>query len=686
MEDDLKNHELPTIDVIVPSERVLDANTFDTWPPGYATRATWLYRDDRSLKKGAKPSFVKTEYGLVPVYSIRQTSERKRPRSPFHQAKYEFFKRFWNPARHDRYLLVSDDAGCWTLDWLKQLAKGNEPKWFNERLVEEHLRGKAVYGLCANTRSNALSYWIAIDLDLHLNTGGNLNLFWKQCQVILRDLWGQFKSQLVVSPTRINGIHLYFNFDQPSSLCLLRERLQTALVAIHQANSQLAEEVDVWNHKLKGAFPGKHWKVRQLDDLELYPMPKKGFRFMGLAGKVLLADREIGMTSWGKYTRGKHTGVEKFGFDLEGWWHSLNTDERIPVEDVLAFIRHRLPQIGDQLKISDDCKSCTADTPPPKSSPSPATVLASTQSQSPQKPERPPEERRSFRRQMRKQLVNFWLGKDTPPGSLDPTILVTARVLYHEGLAQDEAVQLMTAYLADLPDDARDCSSRLMPSQEKKLEADVRKQVAKAFTNSGLTDTDHSTQKLRATVAAWRTVGFLLSDKATWDTAGWFQPGVPVPQWTDADRADFAIVLLPALKIRDLALAEKVATGIVQWTYLDEVRNRGWGYAFLKKWLPNNFGIPCSKAEKQQEVLLAFRRLRLIQVFGEPSKGHATTWHLGHRGHARINGDLDTTWPLEDVNSHESLARREDGLRLLGGCTDTLPLSKGRKRGRKKKE
>ena len=46
-----------------------------------------------------------------------------------------------------------------------------------------------------------------------------------------------------------------------------------------------------------------------------------------------------------------------------------------------------------------------------------------------------------------------------------------------------------------------------------------------------------------------------------------------------------------ALKIDDPELAVRVATSIVRLTQVKDAEGKGWGYAYLKQWLPDNFGI-----------------------------------------------------------------------------------------------
>ena len=85
------------------------------------------------------------------------------------------------------------------------------------------------------------------------------------------------------------------------------------------------------------------------------------------------------------------------------------------------------------------------------------------------------------------------------------------------------------------------------------------------------------------------------------------------------------------LKIDDPELAVRVATGIVGLTQVKEAENKGWGYAYLKQWLPDNFGIKCGKQAKQAAVFKSLVDLRILRVLSKGKKGRATRWALGSR-------------------------------------------------------
>ena len=82
-----------------------------------------------------------------------------------------------------------------------------------------------------------------------------------------------------------------------------------------------------------------------------------------------------------------------------------------------------------------------------------------------------------------------------------------------------------------------------------------------------------------------------------------------------------------------------MATEIVRLTEIKQTEGKGWGYAYLKKWLPDNFGIKCGKQAKQAAIFKSLRDLRIIRMVSEGKKGTATKWAMGSRVLARLDGD-----------------------------------------------
>jgi hypothetical protein len=219
-------------------------------------------------------------------------------------------------------------------------------------------------------------------------------------------------------------------------------------------------------------------------------------------------------------------------------------------------------------------------------------------------------------------------------------VIVTARLFAKEGLTENEAASLLKRYDREIPEESHHCSSRLANGDWVSIDQDIAKAVKNAFSGNGKQqDVDRSDDELTKTVAAWSKYGFKISDKATWEQHGINDGTKTTITWTEADRTDITFWLMPALKIDDPDLAVAVASGIVELTRAKEAEGKGWGYAYLKKWFPHNFGIKCGKKSKQAAVFKALVDLRIIRVMSKGNKGHATRWALGSRALARLGRD-----------------------------------------------
>ena len=112
-------------------------------------------------------------------------------------------------------------------------------------------------------------------------------------------------------------------------------------------------------------------------------------------------------------------------------------------------------------------------------------------------------------------------------------------------------------------------------------------------------------------------------------------------------------MLMPALKINNPEKAVAVATAFVQLTIVKEREENGWGYGYLKSWLPGNFGIPCRKKAKQAGIFQALRDLRIIRQRVASNRHRATGWTVGRRAKARLDGDYTENWRKANVQKSE---------------------------------
>lgn len=670
------------LSIIVGGEQFLPGHVFDFWPESLHVESRWMYEYRRSVRKGQQPLFATKDGKQFPVFDVSQT-DPIRFETPLDEAVFEYLRYFRYPFCRDKYLEC--DGEVWTIDVESQKRKGRKCPYFTDSYVTQHLLGTRTLGLFAK-RKSSLTRWIAIDLDLHLDKGGNLDIFWQQVEAVLGTFWSVRKSQVVVSRDTLNGIHLYLYPSKSMRLDRLTAGIRGILQDIHDKHPQIARHVDEWNAKLAQVKGRQIKKVAQIADLEIYPCPTKGFRFMGQESKVVLAHRVIDRIVWGTFTRGAKKGQPKYGFDVIGWWESLQTDQRMPLKGVLEFVRQRLPRKDKQIVLAEatDAPSPTAPKPEP-----PTTITVARIKQAPAKPVQVQDQTDEassatglgkMSRSTRPKLIAFWSGTWNPTDTFERVVVMTARLFAKEGLSQDDAKALILSYSHDLPESARQCSSRLKEGRWKRIEQDIAKAVDNAFTgNAKQKDIGGSNEQLTKTVTTWARYGFRLSDKSTWANRGFSQGEAPAIEvnWLDEDREAFRRVLLPALCVKDLDLAEKVATAIVNLTFLKEREGDGWGYKYLAKWLPAVFDIPCSKKEKQQQVFQALQRLKVIKVSVSGRKGRATQWTLGDRAKARVEGvpwvqqsrdELEQSWQegklLLDWNTEREGEEEVDGSTL----------------------
>jgi hypothetical protein len=656
-----------TFSIVVNGERFLPGHVFDFWPGSLHAESRWKYEFRRCVSKDQCPFLVRRGGKEIPVYHQSQT-EPLAFETPLDEATFQYLRTFWYPSRRNKYL--DCNGSVWTIDVESQKEQGRNCPYFTESYVTQHLHGTRTLGLFAKDVSS-LTPWIAIDLDLHLDKGGNLDIFWQQVEAVLRHFWSARKSQVVVSRSTLNGIHLYLYPPAPMPLDTLTAGIRGILRDIHDQHPQIARQVEEWNAKLALVKGRQVQQVAQIADLEIYPSPSKGFRFLGQETKVVLAHRVIDRIAWGKFVKGPKKGQPKYGFDVIGWWESLQINDRMPLNEVLDFIRHRLPPKDKQIVLAEATPSPSLT--PPKAEPH--TTITETlilQAPEPAKPVQVPEYTGEVStpaglgkmlRSTRPKLIAFWSGTWNPKGTFERVVVMTARIFAKEGLSKDDIKVLILKYAKDLPNPARQCSSRLREERWKRVEQDISKAVDRLYAgNANQKDIDGSNEQLNKTVTTWAKYGFRLSDKTTWANRGLGhgeQTATKI-EWLDEDGEAFRRVLMPALHVKDPALAQKVATEIVYLTMLKEREGNGWGYKYLAKWLPKMFDIPCSKKEKQQQVFQALQRLKVIKVSVPGKKGRATQWTLGDRARARMEGK---TWVQE---SREELEQSwEEGKLLL---------------------
>jgi hypothetical protein len=162
------------LSIVVNGERFLPGHVFDFWPGSLHAESRWKYEYRRSVRPGEQPFFATRGGKQLPVFHESQT-EPIHFETPLEEATHQYLRYFRYPFRRDKYLEC--DGEVWTIVVEHQNEKGRQCPYFTDSYVSQHLLGTRTLGLFAKDASS-LTPWIAIDIDLHLDKGGNLDIFW----------------------------------------------------------------------------------------------------------------------------------------------------------------------------------------------------------------------------------------------------------------------------------------------------------------------------------------------------------------------------------------------------------------------------------------------------------------------------------------------------------------------------
>jgi hypothetical protein len=363
--------------------------------------------------------------------------------------------------------------------------------------------------------------FIAIDHDFH---GNDRDVFLEQAAVLLNHFhgWGTWHYQVRLS--QITGMHDILTFDSSKPLKKVLALVRKRLAQLDQQHPDLAARA-----KAAG--------MPTFSKMEVFPQPNKGFRLPLCQGYQMLLDRPLAMVT----VRGRMVQ------DVVGYVNWLNDPCRkyMPKQEILDLLRRNLGAVQTKLKEKPVVNPQTA-----------ATKTTKKQQSS---------EIGSLKGCCRQKVVGFWRGTFNPPGSLNKFIMVSARILFFEGVAEQDAAELLKNYVRDLPDDARGCSQRLLDEDWSSIDATICSDLARAFSdNGGQKDIDISNEKLKMSVDCWQKIGFKLSDKATWCHNARRPKGNLHVSWTDEDKKKIFYYLGPALGKKHAHLACDVAEGIIK--------------------------------------------------------------------------------------------------------------------------
>ncbi len=213
-------------------------------------------------------------------------------------------------------------------------------------------------------------------------------------------------------------------------------------------------------------------------------------------------------------------------------------------------------------------------------------------------------------------ITGFFEGRESLP--LNTALLLSARILFFEGLPADTAKSILLDYCRSIPNPT---SSRLTDSTRRHvLEKDIRRAVEGVYQDNGRQqDAETSTQKMRAVATAWRSKGLVFLDKTTWNlTYGYV--AVPKVSFTEQERQNIKAYLLPLLSSRDakgqesLEVAVHLADCIVRLVSAKEKQGTGLATSYLQQYIKGETGICCQNKTKFGKIKEALIALGFIKV------------------------------------------------------------------------
>jgi hypothetical protein len=455
--------------------------------------------------------------------------------------------------------------------------------------LKKHLKGDEKYGV----RGGEWTRFGSIDHDLH---EGDPDIFLEQFRILLDEFHGKDGWHFQVANKNAGGVHLIQTFRRPVLLASYRDGLRKRLLALDQRHPGLAARARAAGMKTLG-------------ELEIFPDPQKGFRLPLCAGRTMLLDRPLELV----YDKRLKREVQ----DVIGYVSWLSRDEKqyMPAEEVFQFVKNRLrtPQPKPQVEQQE----IKPDKPKTKREPGGEGGLGSLG---------------KMKGCYAQVLTDFWSGRLNVADSLNTGIRLLALPLPYYLDDQEEAIALIERYIDELPDVS--FSSRLSSGNRAEVSRIVANTVKKVYEgNGGQPDPEASSEKLKATVAAWRKRGFDPTDKTTWHKGGAAQPCDLAPEffWQPAE------VMKVGRLQRLLNVGLQAASDAVKF-FLRLVKGHAGEIAvpFVKNLL-ERFGVKCGHNGKANKFLDLLRQWDWIRVTASEKwyareterKGRARTYAIG---------------------------------------------------------
>ncbi len=226
-------------------------------------------------------------------------------------------------------------------------------------------------------------------------------------------------------------------------------------------------------------------------------------------------------------------------------------------------------------------------------------------------------------------LADFWSGRLQMPDTLNQGIRLLALPLpYYR--SEDEAVALIDSYIDDLPDYS--FSDRLSAGDLSEVSRVVRNTVRQVYDgNGGQPDPELSTQKLKATVAAWQRRGFDPTDKGTWAKVGC---GGPVSLAKDFCWKPEEVMKRGTIQKVLSCPLQAASEAVKHLLRLVKGHTGELAMPFVQRLL-EGFGINCRHHGKENQFLALLRHWDWIRVTAWERWHQRKAEGAGHQGRAR---------------------------------------------------
>jgi hypothetical protein len=583
----------------------------------------------------------------IPLYHLSQSQPGNfRERT---KAIIEFARRFWRPSQAANYIQRNLEPDRFAGKWFtKDIAGRGSPlesfHFFDERKLLAHLNQREIFGVKANPSKS--QWWCAVDLDLHIEKGGNAAIFLKQVEAVLASVQGG-RWIVCLNRERVDGVHLLKFFDAPVSLDEARSFARTMLNQAADANPDLEKEA-------------KAADMKPLQAAEVFPSVSQGFRLPLGIGYTALLDRPLELIQYHTYR-----GVPLLGADVQSFM-SWNGGE-MPLAEKLKFIRDRLP--GQSVKISTKRATATCDRK--------ATQAVNQDLQDKKL-------LGTMRGRFRKVLVEFYSGRMQVPGSLQTGILLGANALWAQDFPLDDRADYLLDRISQITVTEPAFSSRLINAEWDDLLDDISHVVE---TNERLRaepeknpKIEESNRILKNWAKSMKKAGFYFGDPATWtrcwsgteSASTWFT----ADDLTEEDRVVIATRIAPIMVCPENTAVEAVVK-MVALVAMKDRQGHGMSREYRRALL-TDLGISCQENSKLARCWDVVEEAGFIytkhgHVFTPERDGRARAYAVGRRVAERIHREqlekaklpdwlhdavddhFNTKWP-DEVGSSRSMS------------------------------